>query len=172
MTMASKKNKVSMRILHRYLGFFLAGIMTVYSLSGILLIFRDSDFLKQKKHIVKELKVNIQPKDLGKNLKIKRLKIKKNDQSKIIFENGFYNKKTGIAEYTLKEHPLLLKKMIHIHKSKSSDPLFYLNIFFGVSLLFFVISTFWMFTPKTSIFKKGMYFTFGGIILTLLLLFI
>jgi hypothetical protein len=29
-----------------------------------------------------------------------------------------------------------------------------------------------MFLPSTSIFKKGMYFTLGGIILTLILLFI
>ena len=35
-----------MRIWHRYLGFFLAGIMAVYSTSGVLMIFRDTDFLK------------------------------------------------------------------------------------------------------------------------------
>ena len=37
----------NMRIIHRYLGFFLAGIMAVYALSGIVLILRDTDFLKQ-----------------------------------------------------------------------------------------------------------------------------
>ncbi len=37
-----------MRVIHRYLGFFLVGIMAVYSLSGIVLIFRDTDFLKQE----------------------------------------------------------------------------------------------------------------------------
>ena len=40
------------------------------------------------------------------------------------------------------------------------------------SLFYFVISTFWMFRPKTAIFRKGMYFTIGGIVLTLLLLLV
>jgi uncharacterized iron-regulated membrane protein len=35
-----------MRIFHRYLGFFLAGIMATYSISGIILIFRETEFLK------------------------------------------------------------------------------------------------------------------------------
>lgn len=37
-----------MRIYHRYLGFFLAGIMAVYALSGVILIFRETPFLKKK----------------------------------------------------------------------------------------------------------------------------
>jgi len=35
-----------MRTYHRYLGFFLSGIMAVYAISGIILIFRDTEFLK------------------------------------------------------------------------------------------------------------------------------
>ena len=31
-----------MRITHRYLGYFAAGIMAVYALSGVLLIYRDA----------------------------------------------------------------------------------------------------------------------------------
>jgi hypothetical protein len=170
--MAAKKKYFSMRIIHRYLGFFLAGIMTVYSLSGILLIFRDSDFLKQETHITKEVKKNAQPKNLGKLLGLKRIKTETKEDSKIYFQGGVYDPKTGIAEYTRKEHSIFLSKMIHLHKAKSSEPLFFLNVFFGASLLFFVISSFWMFMPKTSIFKKGIYFTLGGILLTLVLLFI
>jgi uncharacterized iron-regulated membrane protein len=50
--MAIKKSlSIRMRIIHRYLGFFLSGIMAVYALSGIVLIFRDTDFLKQEKII-------------------------------------------------------------------------------------------------------------------------
>ena len=170
--MATKKNNFSMRIIHRYLGFFLAGIMSVYALSGIVLIFRDSDFLKKETHIVKEIKTNAQPKEIGRLLRIKGLKIKKTEDSKIYFQGGVYDQNTGVAEYTAKELPFVLNKMIHLHKSNTSDPLFFLNIFFGVALFFFVISTFWMFTPKTSIFKKGIYFTIGGIVLTIILLFI
>lgn len=38
----------TMRVIHRYLGFFLAGIMAVCATSGIIMIFRTTDFLKQK----------------------------------------------------------------------------------------------------------------------------
>ena len=34
---------MTFRILHRYLGFFLAGIMMIYAVSGITLIFRNTD---------------------------------------------------------------------------------------------------------------------------------
>ena len=49
--MNNKPSKVTMRVLHRYLGFFLAGIMAVYALSGIVLIFRDTDFLKSEQTV-------------------------------------------------------------------------------------------------------------------------
>ena len=65
----------NMRIWHRYLGFFLAGIMAVYALSGIALIFRDTDFLKQKKTITKQLAPNLSAEELGKAIKIRDLKV-------------------------------------------------------------------------------------------------
>ena len=45
-----------MRIFHRYLGFFLAGIMAVYALSGIVLIFRDGG-LPFKRPVTTELSI-------------------------------------------------------------------------------------------------------------------
>lgn len=161
-----------MRVIHRYLGFFLAGIMAVYALSGIVLIFRDTDFLKQKEEITKELAPNIAKEELGKALEMQRFNVEKEEGNIYYFKDGTYDKSTGIAKYTKSELPFILDKMTHLHKAKSSEPLFFLNIFFGASLLFFVISSFWMFMPSTSVFKKGMYFTLGGILLTLLLLFI
>ena len=60
-----------MRELHRYLGFFLVGIMSVYAISGVVLIFRDTDFLKKEKDISKEIVLNANPQDLGTLLGIK-----------------------------------------------------------------------------------------------------
>ncbi len=161
-----------MRLIHRYLGFFLCGIMAVYALSGIVLIFRDTDFLKKEKHVVKEVPANLEESKLGEAIGIKQLKIKKTEGDLVFFENGTYNKSTGKAEYTVKELPFVLNKMTKLHKAKSAEPLFFLNVFFGLALLFFVISSFWMFAPKSSIFQKGLYFTLAGIALTLLLLFV
>lgn len=161
-----------MRIIHRYLGFFLAGIMAMYSLSGITLIFRNTDFLKKEVVIEKTIKANLEGEQLGKELKIKNLKVTSNEGSMIHFKEGSYNSETGESIVAKKELPLILNKIQHIHKATTNDPLFFLNIFFGVSLLFFVISSFWMFRPQTDVFKKGLYFTLGGIILTLILLFV
>ena len=170
----SKKQNISttMRVVHRYLGFFLAGIMAVYSLSGIVLIFRDSDFLKEEKQVVKTVKPNASGEDLGRMLEIRGFKPDREEGDFIYFKDGTYNKKTGVADYTTKELPFFIEKMTHLHKARSGDPLFFLNIFFGLSLFFFVISSFWMFMPKTTIFKKGLYFTAAGLVLTLILLFI
>lgn len=161
-----------MRIIHRYLGFFLIGIMSVYALSGIVLVFRNTDFLKKETTIERSIGKNIPNKELGKSLKQKHFKIIKEENNIVFFENGQYNKQTGIANYTNKELPYVMKQMTKLHKATSNDPLYWLNVFFGVSLLFFSISSFWMFMPKTAIFKKGMWFTLGGILLTLALLFI
>ena len=161
-----------MRIIHRYLGFFLAGIMIVYALSGIVLTFRNTDYLKKEIHIEKTLPRNIAAEDLGKALGKGRFRVDKEDGDLLYFEGGTYNKKTGVANYSEKELPLLLENMNKIHKMHSGHPLFWLGIFFAISLLFFAVSAFWMFRPTTSVFKKGLYFTLGGIALTLVLLFV
>lgn len=163
---------IKMRVIHRYLGFFLAGIMAVYAISGIILIFRDTDFLKREIAFEKQINPGASKETLGKLLDIRRLKVNKTEGDIMYFKGGTYNATTGEAKYIKKELPYVLKKMTHLHKAKSKEPLFFLNIFFGVSLLFFVISAFWMFMPQTAIFKKGLYFTLGGILLTLILLFL
>lgn len=161
-----------MRIYHRYLGFFLAGIMAVYSISGIALIFRDSDFLKSEKQIEKQIKPNLKAENLGKELRIRDFKVEKEEGDLIVFKQGTYSKPKGLAKYKSIEFPLLIEKLTRIHKADSHNPLFFLNVFFGLSLLFFVISSFWMFLPKTTIFKKGIYFTLAGIVLTIILIFL
>lgn len=160
-----------MRIYHRYLGFFLAGIMAMYAISGIILIFRDTDFLKSEKKISKEIDPGLSLADLGKAIRNRDVKIVAVSGDVQIFKGGNYNTKTGAVNYTIKKLPPMVEKLTHLHKADTNDPLYYLNIFFGASLLFFVISSFWMFMPKTTIFKKGLYFTLAGIVLTVVLLF-
>lgn len=161
-----------MRLIHRYLGFFLAGIMMVYSISGITLIFRDTDLLKKETAFTKTLPEGTEVGKLGEALKIRRLKITKTEGDIVSFKEGTYNTQTRVADYTIKELPFVLDKMTHLHKATSGRALSFLNIFFGLSLLFFVISSFWMFMPSTDVFKKGLYFSLGGLIFALLLIFL
>jgi hypothetical protein len=160
-----------MRVYHRYLGYFLAGIMAVYGLSGTIMIFRDTDFLKVDQTVTRQLKPNIKPEDLGKELRMRDFKMETQEGDIIRFSQGSYNKSTGVATYTSREWPGFIDKLTRLHKADTRSPLFFLNVFFGLALLFFVVSAFWMFLPKTTIFKKGLYFTVGGIVLTLILIF-
>jgi hypothetical protein len=144
--------------------------MAMYALSGITLIFRDTDFLKKEIQNEKNLAPGLNAEALGKELRMKGLKIEKEEGDLQRFKQGTYNKTTGVANYTTKELPYVLDKMTKLHKADTNSPLYYLNIFFGISLLFFVISSFWMFLPKTTIFKKGLYFTVAGVILTVILI--
>lgn len=162
----------NMRIYHRYLGFFLAGIMAVYAISGITLIFRDTDFLKSIKQVEKQVKPNLSSEELGRELKIRDLKVEKEEGDVVSFKQGTYNKATGVANYQTKQMNPFIDKLQDLHKANTKSPLFYLNIFFGLSLFFFVVSAFYMFLPGTSTFKKGLYFTLAGLVLTLIMLFL
>ncbi len=155
MTLNNRKISNRVRSVHRYLGFFLAGIMFMYSLTGITLIFRDIDTFKTEVRIEKQLEKNLE--------ELPKLKGAKNIN---------YNKTTGIVTYSQMKSPKILGLMEKIHKAKSSDPLYFFNIFFGLSLLFFVVSSYWMFLPQTAVFKKAIYFTLAGISLAAVMLLI
>lgn len=156
------------RVYHRYLGFFLAGIMIIYALSGTIMIFRTTNFLKMEKHVTKELTPGLSGEDLGKALFMRNFKVvSENDQS-INFAQGTYNKSTGTAEYTVNELPTALQKLESMHKATTNSPLFFMNIFFGVSLLFFSVSAFFMFAKTAKVLKKGIYVAAAGLIFAIL----
>lgn len=161
-----------MRIVHRYLGFFMAGIMAVYAISGVLMVYRDTDFLKKEKKYEKVFAKNLTEKELGKEIKMKNFEVQKTENGIAHFKGGTYNSATGEAKYIKKELPFALNKMTQLHKSQSKDKLSPLNTFFGISLFFFVISSFWMFNTKTKAFKRGMYYTIAGLVLALILIFV
>tara|TARA_B100000508_G_C11465832_1_gene282430 strand:- start:12946 stop:13461 length:516 start_codon:yes stop_codon:yes gene_type:complete len=171
MTKKKSNSTGRMRVFHRYLGFFLAGIMAVYAISGIILIFRSTDFLKSEVIVEKELKPNLTVEQLDEEIRGK-VEITEKESDLWYFNKGTYQPSTGIAKVKKMELPYVIEKMEHLHKANTNSPLYFLNIFFGLSLLFFVISAFWMYTPKMPIFKKGMYFTLAGLALTLILLFV
>ena len=170
--MNNRKISNKFRVYHRYLGFFLAGIMAMYAISGIVLIFRNTEAFKIEKLIEKKVSPDLSDEEIGETLKIKNFEIQKTEGNKAYFEQGVLDKTTGVASYKVKQLPVILESMAKLHKANTNRPLFWSNIIFGLSLLFFVISAFWMFMPSTKIFRKGIFFTIGGIILTLILLFI
>jgi hypothetical protein len=157
---------------HRYLGFFLAGIMGIYAISGMILIFRDTDFLKSQKIEQRHISIGLTADNLGKELKIRDFKVTGQEGKILHFKQGNYDSVTGIATIKQMKLPLVLDKMTRLHKADTKSPLFFLNVFFGLSLLFFVVSAFYMFTPSSAIMKKGLLFTLAGMILVLVMLLV
>lgn len=160
-----------MRILHRYLGYFTAGIMAVYAISGVLLIYRDTNFLKSEKRYEVVLKPNLEEKELAKELKMRNLEIKETAGDLLKFKDGTYNAATGEAKYTKMELPYVLAKFNELHKSTSTHRYASLNTLFGLVLFFFVISSFWMFNFKSKAFRRGMLYAGIGFILALIMVF-
>jgi len=172
--MANKEPlSLKMRIIHRYLGFFLAGVMAMYAISGIILVFRKTSFLKQEVKKEQVIAANLKPEDIGRTLEIKNFKVAKAEGDIVSFgEKNTYNRATGEVVTYKKQYGYVVDKITHLHKATTNDPLYYLNIFFGLGLLFFVISAFWMYMPGGKILRKGLIFTAAGIILTLIMLFV
>ena len=73
----SKKTSINstMRIYHQYLGFFLAGIMTVYATSGIVIILRETEFLKSERKTEKTFPEDFDIANLEKAVKNKEMKM-------------------------------------------------------------------------------------------------
>ena len=167
-----RKSENTFREFHRYLGFFLAGIMAVYAISGIVLTFRNTDYMKSEVQVNSTLEANLEGDALGMALRRCGFKADKTEGDVVYFQGGTYNKATGEASYTEKKLPIVLEKMNNLHKMHSGNPFFWLGIFFGIALLFFSISAFFMFRPSAPIYKKGLYFAGAGFLLTIILFFV
>jgi|GEM_PF-2158310 hypothetical protein len=122
--------------IHRYLGFFLAGILFIYALSGIVLIFRDSDLFTVEEKTEVTIPSGMPLSDLGKALEIKRFQIDHIEGDIVYFKEGTYNQSTRKANLTVRELLFVLDKKMHLHKAKSNELLMFLNILFGLSLFF------------------------------------
>lgn len=166
-----KDTKSFMRITHRYLGYFAAGIMAVYALSGVLLIYRDTNFLKKENKTEIVLKPNMTEKELAKEIKMRNVEFKPGNEDLKVFEDGTYNSVTGEAKYTKMKLPFVLEKFNELHKSTSKHRYASLNTLFGLVLFFFVISSFWMFNFKSKAFRRGMIYAGVGFVLALIMVF-
>lgn len=161
-----------LRVLHRDIGFFIAGLIIVYALSGIVLIYRDTEFLKSETKIEKTLTPYMEPAKIGEALRIRDFKVTKTEGEIISFQSGTYNTTTGVAVYTVKDIIFPFNKFINLHKAISKNPTHWFNLILGVLLLFMAISSFWMFKPENKNFKRGLYLAGAGVVFVFILLLI
>jgi hypothetical protein len=159
-----------MRTLHRDIGFFAFGLVVIYILSGIVLIYRDTDFLKREVTVERQLKPNMEIGDVGKELRMREVKVTKTEGDVITFQNGTYNKTSGAAVFTSKEVMFPLNKFINFHKAISGKATHWFNLVFGFVFLFLAVSSLWMFKANTKTFRRGMILVGVGIVFTIVLL--
>jgi hypothetical protein len=168
----SKNIRWYMRYLHNKIGFFIVGLVIIYSFSGIIQTYRDTDLLKQVINHEKTLTPNLNEAQLGASLKIKNLKVEKTENNILYFKDGTYDAGTGIAKFTTKEWYSWIRKVTELHKSNSKSIAHYFTVAFSVLLFFMSISAFWMFKPGTKLFSGGVWMTIAGIVASVLLLLI
>lgn len=159
-----------MRALHRDIGYFFVGLIFIYVLSGVVLVYRDTDYFKRETQITKTLSPDMDAKELGRALRIKGFEVTDTQGDVVHFKDGSYNKATGEAVYTKKELPWLLQKFVGMHKAASEKLSHVITLVFAAMLCFMAVSAFWMYPRRTPMFRRGVYIAVAGGILTVLLL--
>ncbi len=159
-----------MRGLHRDIGYFTFGLMVIYALSGMALIYRNTDFLKHEVTVEKQLKPDMSIEDVGKELRIREIKVTKTEGEIVFFQTGTYNKTSGNAVFTSKEVIFPFNKFINFHKAISSKATHWFNLVFGALVLFMAVSSLWMFKPGTKTFRRAIILIVSGIVFTAILL--
>ncbi len=171
----AKKEKKSfsyyIRALHRDIGFFAIGLIVIYTLSGISLIYRDTSFLTYEKNDEKKLSANLSVDDLGEALHLEDLKVTKVEGDVQYFKAGTYNKATGLAQYTKKSVIFPFNKFIELHKTSTKGKVHLFATIFAGLLFFLAVSSFWMFKPGSALFRRGLYIAVAGVVFSLILLF-
>ncbi len=167
-----KQMKLTMRVAHRYVGFFLIGIMSVYAISGVVLTFRGTNIFKQGESIEKQVDADLSSNELGRVLRMRHFNVDSIAGDIMYFEDGQYNVSTGDVSYISYSYPDFVTKMIKLHMTSSRNTMAWLTTIFGVALLFLAVSSFWMFKPKTKNFKKGLIVAIAGIVFTIIILYL
>jgi len=160
-----------MRSLHRDIGFLVLGLTVIYTLSGIILIYRKTDFLKTEKQIELQVEPNLKLAQLRTALKMNKLKILKEEGDLLLFNNGSYNKATGVVIKREKSLPEIIQRFNGLHMKANGSNVYWATTIYGVLLLFLALSSFWMFKPKSKQFKRGLIWSGVGFCIAIVLVF-
>jgi hypothetical protein len=161
-----------MRALHRDIGFLVIGLTIVYCISGLVLLYRDTDAFTVDKRYVETIRPHTSPEKLGEALKLRRLQVIKESSDTIYFNYGTYCKSSGVADYTINTYPEMVWKINGFHKTKSRFGAHWIGLIYVILLFFLAISSFWMYKPKSKKFKRGMILTAMGLLIAIAALYL
>lgn len=161
----------TMRILHRDIGFLMIGLTLAFSLSGILLVYRSTGFMKSEIQVTRTLDPALSINDVGRALHLRKLTVGDDDGRRIAFSSepmardGSYDRATGEVRYSAQQLPTFLEKLNALHKTGSGSALHWFSLLYGVLLTFLAVSSLWMFKPSTRPFRRGLLFSAAGLAL-------
>ncbi|MCT4646892.1 MAG: hypothetical protein N4A74_18020 [Carboxylicivirga sp.] len=172
--MGEKKRSITkiMRALHRDIGFLMIGLTVVYCLSGIVLLYRDTDMFTIDKQYIETIEKQISADELGDALGLRRIHISSETADTIYFNYGTYCKTSGVADYTINTYPDFVWAINGFHKLKSRYNMHWIGLIYGVLLLFLAISSYWMYKPKSKKFKHGLVLSAIGLMIAVLSLYL
>jgi hypothetical protein len=160
-----------MRALHRDIGYLILGFVLIFSLSGVVLIYRNTEILKHNVTVERKLAPNLKNEEIAGELHLREFKVETEEGDIIYFKNGTYDRSTGLAVYTSKEIIFPFNKFIELHKTSGNNGTHWFTTIFGVLLLFMAVSSFWMYPVKSKKFLRGIILTGIGIVISLAILF-
>jgi hypothetical protein len=145
----------------------------MYTFSGVVMIFRETDFLKSEILVNKTIDAGLRGEGLSKTLH-KKIDVTGAEGDVVLFRNGEYsgqyNSKTGDISYKSKELPIFLQKMTGLHKSTDDNIVYLFTVTYACLLLFLALSSFFMFKTNSKLFKKGLMVSALGVLLSFLLI--
>jgi len=159
-----------MRILHRDIGFFVIGLTVIYGVSGIMLTYRDTGFLKSEQQVEKQLEPGLQSGQLLRALHLKDVKIIGENDNTVQFSAGSYDKQSGEASYVSNELPWLLRTFNNLHFVSSQDSRHWFTTLYAFLLLFLAVSSFWMYKPGSRYFKRELVIALSGFAVSIIML--
>ncbi|WP_430817728.1 hypothetical protein [Carboxylicivirga sp. RSCT41] len=171
---ATSKNSVTkiMRKLHRDIGFLMIGLTLVYGVSGIILLYRDTEIFTIKKEYTETIKPGTPAGELGAALELRRLRVIEERNDTIFFNYGYYCQSSGEAVYTITTYPDFIWTINSFHKLKSRFTSHWFATVYGILLLFLALSSLWMYKPSTKKFKRGLVLTAIGLVIAAMALYI
>ncbi len=156
-----------MRNLHRDIGFLMIGLTIVYCISGIILVYRDTDVFTIDKQYIENIKPGLRAEELGRALQLRRLNVEKEVGDTIYFNYGSYCKSSGVANYTINTYPDAVWTINTFHKIKSKSGMSWIAVVYGILLLFLAISSLWMYKLRSKKFKRGILLTVVGLVIAI-----
>ena len=145
-----------MRSLHRDIGFLTIGLTLVYALSGVLLIYRNTDFMKIDRVEEKQLATNLLGNELGPELRIRNFKVEREEGGVIYFKEGTYDAATGKSVVTRKVYIPPFDKLVNLHKVTGTNKVSVVGLIYGLMLTFLAVSSLFMYKPGSKLSRRSL----------------